>query len=302
MIDQDRFDRVNAVLYKNRRGNKEPKTYARKNTHVFAGLLFCGYCNALMQATLDRPRAGGYRPSIYACSTKRRFDTCPNKFISDIVVGPFVMNYVANIIKASKNFGRTTSVEAFQKKLLRGEMFKAVKGIEATGLQEMYDMLRDGVVGKQVFRTPEQDEADGLPTERELLLSERRKNERALSRLKTVLLYSDDDISEKDFILERRAILEKIDAIDARLEELDVHANRGFAMSDDEFMDKASYFILEQQLTTKRYISFTTFIQAIDPRIVKNFMQTIIQKIVVKDGRIMSILFSNGIEHKFLYD
>lgn len=300
IVDMERFQRVQEVLMKNRRSNKEPKTYARKNVHIFAGLLFCGYCNKIMQASQDRARSDGYRPSMYICTTKRRFNSCENKYITDIVCGPFIMNYIANIIKASNNFGRSTTMETFQKKLLRGSTFRNVASIETEGLKEMFLMLKSGASYESVFRTPVKED-DSTPEERDLLLSEKRKCERALGRLKAVLLYDDNSISEKDFILERKSIMDKIESIDRRLTELDVHSKGGFQMSDGEFMQKASYFIMQQQLQEKRYIDYEKFIRTIDPQIVKNFMQSVVQKIVVKDGKIMSIMFSNGIEHKFLY-
>lgn len=300
IVERERYMRVQEVLHKNRRNNKEPKSYARKNVHIFAGLTFCGYCNQIMQASQDRARANGYRPSIYACTTKRRFNTCPNKYISDVVVGPFVMNYIANIIKASNNFGRSTTMEAFQKKLLRGSTFESVTAIEQQGLKEMFLMLKSGASYDSVFRSKAETD-DSSPEERDLLLSEKRKCERALGRLKALLLYDDSSISEKDFVLERKSIMDKIESIDNRLAELDVHSKGGFQMSDGEFMQKASYFIMQQQLQEKRYVDYEKFVRTIDPQIVKNFMQSVIQKIVVKDGKIMSIMFSNGIEHKFLY-
>lgn len=300
IIDMERYTRVQEILQRNRRSNKEPKTYTRKNVHIFAGLLFCGYCNNIMQASQDRARSDGYRPSIYACTTKRRFNTCQNKYISDVVVGPFVLNYIANIIKASNNFGRSTTLDTFQKKLLRGSTFSNVKCIEKQGLKEMFLMLKTGATYDSVFRAKIQDD-DGTTEERDLLLSEKRKCERALGRLKAVLLYDDNSISEKDFILERKSIIDKIETIDNRLAEIDVHSKSGFQMSDGEFMQKASYFILQQKLQEKRYIDYDKFIRTIDPQIVKNFMQSVVQKIVVKNGKIVSIMFSNGIEHKFSY-
>ena len=210
------------------------------------------------------------------------------------------MNYIANIIKASNNFGRSTTIDTFQKKLLRGSTFESVAAIEQQGLKEMFLMLKAGASYDSVFRTPVKED-DSSPEERDLLLSEKRKCERALSRLKTLLLYDDASISEKDFVLERKSIMDKIESIDNRLAELDAHSKGGFQMSDGEFMQKASYFIMQQQLQEKRYIDYEKFIRTIDPQIVKNFMQSVIQKIVVRDGKICSIMFSNGVEHKFLY-
>ena len=84
------------------------------------------------------------------------------------------------------------------------------------------------------------------------------------------------------------AEIEKVNALD-------------FSLSDEEFLSKASYFIMSQQLLTKRYVDFEKLIKKLDPKIIKNFINSIVKKIVISDGKILSICFKNGIEHKFLY-
>ena len=54
-------------------------------------------------------------------------------------------------------------------------------------------------------------------------------------------------------------------------------------------------------LQGKRNIDFEEMIKTIDTKAVKNFVVSIIQKIVIKDGKIMSVRFKNGLEHKFVY-
>ena len=304
IIPAERQERVCAILEDNRRSNKRSsKTYVRKNTHIFAGVLYCGYCGSQMQSTVDRERADGYRPSIYACSRKRRFDDCENKYISDVVVAPFVLNYIANVIKAQNNFGKSTPIETFERKLLRGTMFSEVEHIEQVGLQEMYDMLRSGVSDAVYTSRTLSDIADTqeLTDERDLLVAERRKKERALARLKSLYLYNDEAISESDYLIERKNLSDSIDTIDKRLEDIEKHSSRQFTLTDDEFMAKASMFIMTHQLQDKRFIDFEKLIRKVDPVIVKEFINSVTQKIVIKQGRITSIRFKNGLEHKFLY-
>ena len=305
IVGAERQARVSAILERNRRSNhRDGKKYVRKNTHIFAGLLYCAYCGGQMQATIDRARNDGYRPSIYACSRKRRFNDCGNKYISDVVIGPFVLNYIANILKAQKSFGKTTSVDAFEKKLLRGAMFFDVLHIDTFGLTEMYDMLREENSGEAVYsavkrskRNKQKEESN----ERDLLLAEKHRNERALQRLKSLFLYSDETISESDYLVEKKNLTDAMDKIDKRIKEIDKSSVEQFSLSDDEFMEKASTFIMTNALQGKRYIDFEEMIKTIDTKVVKNFVVSIIQKIVIKDGRILSICFKNGIEHKFLY-
>lgn len=304
IISAERQQRVLDILESNRRSNhKSAKKYVRKNIHIFAGILYCGYCGSQMQSTIDRERADGYRPSIYACSRKRRYNDCENKYISDIVIAPFVLNYIANILKAQNNFGKSTSLDTFERKLLRGTMFACVDHIETVGLTEMYDMLRhgvsDAVYSSQRISSVESDKetADEL----DLLAAEKRKKERALSRLKSLYLYNDEAISERDYLIEKKSLEDAIKKIDKRLEEIERSSSKHFSLTDDEFMAKASIFIMTHRLQNKRFIEFDRLIKKIDPQIIKEFVNSVIQKIVIKNGRVTSIRFKNGLEHKFLY-
>lgn len=304
IISPERQQRVLDILENNRRRNrKSAKKYVRKNIHIFAGLLYCGYCGSQMQSTIDRERADGYRPSIYACSRKRRYDDCENKYISDVVVAPFVLNYIANILKAQNNFGKSTPLDTFERKLLRGTMFADVDHIEPVGLAEMYNMLRQGIsdaiYSSQRISSIEADKETA--DERDLLAAEKRKKERALSRLKSLYLYNDEAISERDYLLEKKSLEDAIKKIDKRLEEIERSSSKHFSLTDDEFMAKASIFIMTHQLQNKRFIEFDKLIKKIDPQVIKEFVNSVVQKIVIKNGRVTSIRFKNGLEHKFLY-
>lgn len=304
IITAERQNHILEILEGNRRSNRRiAKKYIRKNTHIFAGLLYCGYCGSQMQSTIDRERADGYRPSIYACSRKRRFDDCENKYISDIVVAPFVLNYIANILKAQNNFGKSTPIDTFERKLLRGTMFADVDHIELVGLTEMYDMLRRGSLSETVYTSQriKSMEADKeAADERDLLAAEKRKKERALARLKSLFLYNDEAISEREYLLEKKSLEDSISVIDNRLEEIE-HSSSHFSLTDDEFMTKASVFIMTHQLQNKRFIDFAKLIKKIDSHVIKEFINSVVQKIVIKDGLVASIRFKNGLEHKFLY-
>lgn len=302
IIDEESWLAVEEFRRSQRRSNKDgPRSYTRVNVHIFSGLLFCGSCGSQMVATIDRVREDGYRPSIYLCSRHRRFNDCPNKYVSDITVGPFVLNYIANIIKAQNNFGVSTSIETFEKKLLRGDVFSAVTKIEDAGLREMYDMLRSGKFKEDLYKPNIVPIGETSEKERDLLLVEKRRKERALARLKSIYLYSEDALPETEYIIERKNITDDLTRIDKRLEEIEKNASAAFSITDEDFIAKASYFIMSQQLLTKRYVNFETTIRKIDPKIIKDFINSVIKKIVIQNGKVLSILFKNGIEHKFLY-
>lgn len=278
------------------------QTYQRKNIHAFAGLLTCGYCGSTMAATIDRARADGWRPSVYICSRRRMSNDCQNKYVSDVTLGPFVLNFFANLIKASNSFGKSTSIETLEKKLLRGDTLSIVDHIERPGLEELYNHLRSGFDEKPFDSlVVNAAEASSDVQERDLLLADKRRLERALKRLNAIYLYGDEEIPGKDFILDRKSITDSLQQIDDRLKELDAAAVFDVSLSDDEFMEKASQFILTQQLLDKRSVNYEKFIRKIDPRIVKDFLNETVSNFCIKDGLTTSILFKNGIELRFCY-
>ncbi|MBQ8308934.1 MAG: recombinase family protein [Clostridia bacterium] len=302
IIERERQQAIKMILQSQRRSNKGgPRTYTRVNTHIFAGLLKCGKCGNGMPSTIDRVRGSGYRPSIYMCSRRRRFNDCDNKYISDVKVGPFVLNYISNVIKAQNNFGKTTDIATFERKLLRGSYFEHVESIERIGLQDMYNMLKTGKWQTDEYTLPDAITAESLQDETALLSSERRKKERALARLKSLYLYGEETIPETEYLIERKQLDDAIKQIDERLAEIEKVNTLDFSLSDEEFLSKASYFIMSQQLLTKRYVDFEKLIKKLDPKIIKTFINSIVKKIVISDGKILSICFKNGIEHKFLY-
>lgn len=301
-ITRERFARIQFILQRNKRGgNAKGETHIRKNIHIFAGLVCCGKCGANMSATLDRRRANGWRPSIYACSKHRKSaSVCTNKYISDRVLGPFVLNYIANIIRAKNNTSASTSLETLERKLLRGENFSQVDHIEQDGLATMLDILLAGKTGME-YRPPTAfSEESNQINEREILEDRRRKKETALNRLRSLYLYGDEETSEKDYIIEREKIMRELTVIEARLAELQ-RQESSVAVSSEEFIQKASYFIMVEKLLDDRYVDYEKYIRKIDPMIPRDFLNNIIQQIVVTDGRVTSISFKNGMTHQFVY-
>jgi len=301
-ISHDRFDRIQFVLKRNKRGGTpDGETYIKKNIHVFAGLVRCGKCGSNMSATLDRRRADGWRPSIYGCAKRRNNSAvCQNKYISDKVLGPFVFNYIANIIRAKNSISVSTTMEVLERKLLRGDAFSEVEHIEQNGLSELHDLLLSGSTGMEYRPSIIVNDQSSPLTEREILEDRRRKKETALNRLKALYLYGDEETPEKDFIIEREKIVSEITEIEARLSELQ-KAENDATLASTEFIQKASYFIMVEKLLDDRYVDYEKYIRKIDPSVPRNFLNNIVNQIEVSDGRVSSISFKNGMTHQFIY-
>lgn len=302
LVTAERQAAIIVDLASRRRSEDIKSKNSQKNIHIFAGLLTCGCCGSNMVASRDRVRATGLQYSMYMCSRRRRFNDCDNKYITDKALGEFALNFISNVIRASNSFGKSTSKAVLEKKLLRGDALSEVDHLGDEGLTELYNHLRSGY-DPNPFSGGEAMEADRDETkpERDLLLSEKRRLERALNRLKALYLYSDDGMSEKDFILEQKSLQDKLEQTDDRIAELDAKAAKLTNMSDDEFFAKASYFLLSQELQDKRHIEFDKIIVSLDQSILREFIKNVTTNFCIRNGHVISILFRNGIEIKFFY-
>lgn len=150
------------------------------------------------------------------------------------------------------------------------------------GLEELYRHFQGTKGVEQNFMASPGATASNAEEERDLLLAEKHRKERALNRLKALYLYSEEEqaMSEAEYIVERKRLLDSLDGIDTRLAEIDEVLAQQIKLSDEEFIQKASYFIMAQQLTEKRHIDYTRFMRKADPQIVKNFIQSSVQTFV----------------------
>lgn len=304
IVDAARQKAVIKMLESNDRVANLHKSYERKNVHIFAGLLTCGACGSQFQATTDRPRAkGGWRPSIYLCSRHRRFKDCENKYISDVTLGPFVLNFLSNFIRAQRSFGRSTDKTTLAKKLLRGEYFEGVEIADEslTTIHRLFMIDRFGIDEYTPNLAPVSVDA---PSEREILAKEQARLERAIQRLKTLYLYSEDAMPEKDFIRENTALTESLAKVNERIEELDAAAGEiDILDGDDEaFMQQASFLVITEELLSRRHVNYEKVIRVLDKRTLKNFINSIVQNFCIFDGKVTEINFKNGLKVRFLHN
>lgn len=301
ILSEIQFDRIGFLLKRNKRGGVQTgETYMRKNIHIFAGIIRCASCGSIMSATLDKRRADGYRPSIYGCSRRRRSKDCQNKYISDLQVGPFVFNYVANIVRSKEEVMSGLPMDKLQERLLNGTSLLGVDHINMEALLSTYDLLKSGKTGLEYQPSLIQKSSNETTSEYEFLLERKRKAETALNRLQSLYLYGDEQLPEKDYIISRKRILDDLEEIDEKLEQFCGQPNDN-SVATDEFVTKASYFIMIEKMLGDGFSDFYEYIRNIDPNVPKNFIKSIIESITVEDGRVKTIVFKNGIQHNFFY-
>ena len=302
ILDERLFYRIKFLLTRNKRGGvPASKTYVRKDIHIFGGLLRCAKCGSNMIANQDRRRANGIRPSIYACGSRRRKQTsCTNKYISDMVLGPFVLNYVANIIRAAKSYDGSSDTELLSKKLLAGEAFSDVDSINEDALVELISAF-NAADGAEEYRPQlALSGAAGTITEADTLKSRKNRIENALSRLNALYLYDENAMPEKDFVMQRADLSKQLEQVNSRLSEIQGKGEDA-EVTSDSFIMKASYYIMANKLIEGGYIDYEKYIRAIDPAVPKSFLASVIDHIDADDGRVTAITFKNGIEHRFTY-
>ena len=291
------------LLKKNLRSFENPigRPHGTDNIHLFSGIVYCGKCGSKMTSTPGRLHADGYRTSVYSCPKRRKTKDCDNPSVNDLIIGEFVMNYILNMLNAKSGFSKIRNPEALEKKLLFGSTFADVEHVEENGLNEFYNLLsRYGSDDSYTFaiRKPRKKRAVVDP-EIEKLRREKEKHERALKRLQNLFLYSDFLISEKEFIIKKSEITKNLEDVNSMLGMVSRGADS--VLTDEEFVKQASHLLISKELSDRQYIYFKKLVQSVSPEILKTYMETILDSIMVIDGRISSIVFRNGLTHKFIY-
>ena len=98
-------------------------------------------------------------------------------------------------------------------------------------------------------------------------------------------------MAEKDYIIEKKQLYEQLEKVNARLDELSEGLTSQFSISDDELMAKASYFIMRQKLSDKRFVNYRRLFEETDPRILKDFINSVSSNFCIENGKIRSITF-----------
>ena len=251
-----------------------------------------------MGGGLDRARSDGYRPSRYYCTSHTRKAGCTNGVYSDVYLGPFVFNYIANLVRAQRALTDSQKPRDLERMLLRGKFFDNVAGIEQQGLLDTYNTILYGS-GEDVMLQPSPEIAAQSASELELLDRDQKKYERALERIEQLYLYSEESMPEKDYVLKRNELKTMLDNIAERRAE--VNSRLGLAPASSDFLEKATYFYLTNSLNQKRSLDFRKMVDTFEPKMLQDFLCSVIDHITVVDGHVASISFKNGLTNKFIY-
>lgn len=165
----------------------------------------------------------------------------------------------------------------------------------------LYTMLASGTVEKAPFDSSAKVKKKPVVSDIELenLNTEKTRIERAVERLQNLYLYSDDSISQKDYIMQREKLMsqladinEQIGIVMSRADQKDV--------SDAEFVQATSQFILTQKLEGQSYIYYKRLATTVSREVLRSFVMSIIENITIYNGKVQAIVFKNGLAHTFI--
>lgn len=302
IISRDQFDRCNEILDKNAITRDVSELRQTKHIHVFGGKLACNLCGGTMNASKDKERENGLRPSVYRCGRRARQMDCDNKrMISDLSLGPFIFNYAANLARIQKNASGIDSPEKLEAALLSGDEFSTVK-LAPDCLSATFSMLTHRNIGKGSF-SPDMGESDNQEGQLEdriaYLEREKEKYKNAISRLTDLYMFDPDAITKEEFSERKRETTKKIREITRQI--ADLKESGGSGPADLAFIRKASAFLVAQRIASNEHIDYMQMAIDLDNKILKDFINQIIDKIFIQDGRIVKIRFTSGLEHEFIY-
>ena len=92
------------------------------------------------------------------------------------------------------------------------------------------------------------------------LKKEKIRLERAIDRLNKLFLYSEKAMSESEYLTQKIQLSDSLEEVEDKLAFLASEDSLQQSITDDEFISKASNFILSQKLTDRNYVSFQSLI------------------------------------------
>ena len=225
--------------------------------------------------------------------------------MSDVVLGPFVFNYIANFVRLQRKGGPYTA-ESIEKALLSGKCFSKVARIDIKGIQDTLKALSYADAAGPDF-VPDlgvQDTTDGASGgfDIEILRQEEEKLKNALQRLLDLYLFDSVAISQQNYITKKEELEKNLKGVQAAIEKsMNDSGIRPDALNTS-FMKKASAFIVNQRILSKKEIHFEELACKCDAGVMKDLIAATIDHIDIRFGRVDAITFKSGLVHRFTYN
>ncbi len=294
IIPTDLWEECNKIMDENaKRNNAQFRDNSK--VHIFSGLLKCGECNNNLYAKQDKANQDGFRPSLYVCKTRYNGLGCTQKTISENIVGTFVLTLISNMINLSNINKKQLSLDLLEHELLKGKCFDNVIGIE-----EINDILASLLYAPKNLFTPQNrnEKSNNGVISLNSLSSNLKKYERALEKLEDLYLFDEADMSKKDYFLKKQKIENNITEIRKKIDETAITDS---SSHNYNFILNAATLEFSRKLISEK-INMKSLIQDVGRDLIKEFVNILINKIIVKDRQIISLEFKNGLVTTFIYN
>jgi site-specific DNA recombinase len=302
IVTREQKERIIAILEANDRlGVNRVAIQRGKYVHLFSGLLTCSNCNKQLLSGIAKPDKQGNQLSYYICPTRRKSAfACQSVSTSDKYVGEFVFSFILNAIKVQNRYKDNLTDEIIEHQLLTGSVFSDLLGIDNKSLDSLRIAFVGGLFSPSTFKPSEKVEAEP-PTDNaalDNLRQQRLKTSRAIERLTKLFLFSDDVMSEQEYILQKERLEQTLEELDKQIETADSGTSNN--ATNKLFVDTASEFIVSQRLTNKNHVSFIRLVNDVDLAVLRSFLLNTLQNITLTNGTISSLTFANGLKVDFI--
>lgn len=293
IIEKYLWQQCNDIMDKNAVRNNA-KFRSDVKTHLFSSLIKCGECDNIMYAKQDKPNQDGFIPSLYACKGRYNLLGCTQKTVSEKIVGEFVLNFLSNMMNVSKS-KKVLSIETLEKKLLNGHCFENVIGIKE--IEEVHrSMYYSSRSTYEIEKNKEKTKIINFNIDQ--LQKDLSKYKKALSKLEDLYLFDDSDMSTKDYVIKKNTLIEKLKLINKKL--TNMPSKSSSSICNVNFILDISTLELSKALISGE-IKIKSFINNVGKDILKDFINALIDKIIIKDKKIQYIQFKNGLSVTFVH-
>ncbi|SFE89258.1 recombinase family protein [Peptostreptococcus sp. D1] len=306
IIDETLWNMCNDIL--NQNGGKVSTKFRNVvHTHIFSKKLVCKKCGNTFIACKDRERTNGFRPSIYRCAGNRSKHICDAKMCSDIVIGSFIFELLRNIVQACSKFCNTPL--ELQNKLLNGISFSNVKSINIEDLELLYVALYKTELKKNelninsiqdsiLSNSENNNHTEMIKKQINKFNKERSKYKKALERLEDLYLFSEKGINKTDYIQKKQQYEEKLRLAEDNLRQFYRMNDSARNLKDMSFLLGYEKFLFNSTIKGSEF-DYTEFAMNINNNVLKDFIDSIIEKIEIENSSISCVFLKNGLKLRF---
>lgn len=299
IISKEQWERVNEYMDANNKGKNETgRKIATKRTHVLGGLVRCGYCGGGTSGGLDKPRLNGWRPSYYRCNNATHNTGCThNNYVTEVQIGDMLLNYISNVIHIQNHNSDYNDLESLEIGLLRN--INEDIYIDHDGLNDLFSSIHSQYDATHMNVSVNENITDTSFQEIKKLQADKDKYDKAMKRWDNAYLFSDDDISEREYLQKKNQIAQMIDNVQNQINQLLKDCKQEKAiLFDNKQLDTC---IINYNLGNGQFIDYKSFAAKLEDKNLKEFFNLILDYIVVKNKKIIEIVFKNGLRQKFFY-